>query len=52
MENKKKQLEQFNIAQTAYIITVMAAYKEKGNKHQKELVELLERGLEDLKDYI
>lgn len=52
MENTKKQTEQFNHAQTAYIITVMAIYEKKGNKHQKELIELLKRGLEDLRDYI
>ena len=52
MENTKKQLEQFNKAQTSYILTVMSIYKENGNKHQIELIDLLERGLEDLKDYI
>ena len=52
MENKKEQLRQFNYAQTGYILTVMSIYKENGNKHQKELIDLLERGLEDLKDYL
>ena len=52
MEQKKEQLRQFNHAQTGYILTVMSIYKENGNKYQKELIDLLERGLEDLKDYI
>lgn len=52
MESTKKELEQFNKAQTHFILTIMAIYKENGSKHQKELMEQLERGLEELKEYV
>lgn len=52
MENKKEQLRKFNYAQTGYILTIISIYKENGSKQQKELIDLLERGLEDLKDYV
>ena len=51
MENKKKPV-QFNYAQTGFILSVMTIMKEQGNKDQIKLIEMLERGLEELKEYM